>query len=154
MPTLFAPMENVISPSKEKPDRTFLDRPGKAAAVLSWVSGLLAIPGGLYGLAGFFLIIPPVLFVLGADLLVGYIKEARGKARKRSFWIRSIVFNSVLLVATLCLWLANLGELAAEQHLVFLLAISWQAAAIHLSKQAMANPNYCRKRDEKADPAD
>jgi hypothetical protein len=146
MPTLFAPMETVISPAKDNLDRPYLDRPGKAAAVLAWVSGLLAIPGAFFGAIGVFLIIPPILFVLGTVLLFGYVQEAKGKAQTPNFWGWSVIYNLLLLTATLIIWLAYLGALDVEQHLILLLAANWQATAIHLSKRAMANPNDCRER--------
>ena len=140
MPTLFAPMEDLLSPTTPVTPTAFLDQPRHAARLLAWISGVLAIPGAFAAFAGWFLIVPPVLFIIGCVLLAGYIRAARVSAENPGpggvFWRWSIAYNALLLLPTMGILIANLSEMAPGLLVVLGLA-AWQASAVHLSLRAL-----------------
>lgn len=134
MPTILSLMEN-LDHASDPPKPITRNTSARDVKVLAWGSGILAVPGGLAAIYGCFLIAPPLLFLCGFGLLIGYIKACRGTLSlvgARVLWRCSAIYNGLLFVASAVFLVLRLENSSA---LIFLAGMAWQGTACWISLQ-------------------
>ncbi len=156
MPTLMTRLEEVKTPPPPVPPSGFgaesnaatSSRPSgeggrDSATILGVVSALLAIPGLYFAIFGWFLVIPPLVFILGFLLLIGYFRSAFDcrPLPGTLFWSASALYNAAGFVIY-GLISVNAGEISP----VILLSL-WCGIALVLSLVACREAAILRRRE-------
>ncbi len=119
----------------------------RLAGPLTVVSGLLALPMAWWALLGVFLIVPPLLWLAGVALLVGYGRTWAGARLGDGFWVASVIYNLAGACGWVWMMLVGMGDgdaglwmaLAAAMVLWCGLA-AWLSLAIHRQPGLVAGP--------------
>ena len=136
MPTILSLMEN-LDHASDPPKPITRNTSARDVKVLAWGSGILAAPGALAAIYGCFLIVPPLLFLCGFGLLIGYIKACRGTLSfvgARVLWRCSAIYNGLLFVVS-AVFLVSLTRTVNSSALIFLASMAWQGTACWISLQ-------------------